>query len=77
LEHLNASLGQALALLANIRLGSRGFPGINTVAYLEHWQMTGIKFKTLGPSVNVVKQFSSSLWQNKLECLLLTLFFVG
>jgi len=30
-----ASLGWTQALLANIRLGSKGMPGINTLAYYE------------------------------------------
>jgi hypothetical protein len=37
MEHLKgASLGQALALPANIRLGWKGFPGTNTLAYYEN-----------------------------------------
>ncbi len=70
MEHLNASFGQALALLAKIRLSSRALLRPNTLDYFEHWLITDIKFYNIW-------QFSSSLWQNKLECLLLTLFFVG
>jgi hypothetical protein len=32
----DASLGQALALPANIRLGRKGLPGTNTLAYYEN-----------------------------------------
>jgi hypothetical protein len=36
-EHLkNSSLGQAEALLANIKLSRKGLPETNTVAYYEH-----------------------------------------
>ncbi len=36
-EHLKAaSLGWALALPANIRLGRQGLPGTNTLAYYEN-----------------------------------------
>jgi hypothetical protein len=31
-----ASLGSALALLTNIRLGWKGLPGTNTLTYLSH-----------------------------------------
>ncbi len=35
-EHMkSALLGQVLTLPANTRLGSRGLPGTNTVAYYE------------------------------------------
>jgi hypothetical protein len=37
-EHLkDASLGKALALLTNIRLGWIGFPGTNTLAYYKNY----------------------------------------
>jgi len=36
-EHLKVvSLGQAPALLANIRLGWKGLPGTNTLAYYKN-----------------------------------------
>ncbi len=37
LKHLkDASLGEALALPANIGLGLKGLPGTNTLAYYKH-----------------------------------------
>jgi hypothetical protein len=48
-----ASLGQAPALLTNIRLGWKGLPGTNTLAYYEHSQLTDVKrFITLDPGSN-------------------------
>ncbi len=36
-EHLKgASLGEASAVLPNIKLGRKGLPGTNTLAYYEH-----------------------------------------
>jgi len=51
MEHLKgASLGQALALPTNIRLGWKGFAGTNDLAYYEKLQLTAVKrFLTLAP----------------------------
>ncbi len=43
-EHLKcSSLRKALALPANIRLGWKGLPGTNTLAYYENPQITTVK----------------------------------
>ncbi len=45
-----ASLGKAMALMANIGLGWKGLPGINTPAYHESSKITDKQcFITLGP----------------------------
>jgi hypothetical protein len=50
-EHLKgASLGYASALPANIRLGWKGLPGTNALAYYEKAYLTSVKsFITLAP----------------------------
>ncbi len=54
MEHLaGALLSMLLALLANIRLGQKGFPGTNTLAYYEDLK----SFVTLGPGVEGIKTF--------------------
>jgi hypothetical protein len=35
--------GSPLALPTNIRLGWKGLPGTNTLAYYENWQITAVK----------------------------------
>jgi hypothetical protein len=43
-EHLKgALLGQAQALPANIRIGLKGLPGTNTLAYYENLLITAVK----------------------------------
>ncbi len=42
-----ASLGQAPALPANIRLGWKGLPETNTLAYLKNPQITAVKSFTV------------------------------
>jgi hypothetical protein len=56
-KHLSgASLGYSLALPANIRLGWKGLPGKNALAYYEKSQLTVVKsFITLATGVNVIK----------------------
>ncbi len=51
MEHLkSASLGQALALPTNIRLGWKGSAGTNALAYHEKSELTAVKsFITLAP----------------------------
>jgi hypothetical protein len=44
------SLRWAGATLTNIRMGWKGLPGTNTLAYYEHSEIAGMKgFITLGP----------------------------
>jgi hypothetical protein len=78
-EHLKgASLGQALALPANIRLGWKGLPGTNTLAYYKNPQITDKTFYNIGQWCRVYKPFfSSSLTggPNKLEYLSKARFF--
>ena len=52
MEHLKyASLGEAPALPENIRVGWKGFLGINTPPYYEHSSITDTKrFIILSPS---------------------------
>jgi hypothetical protein len=53
-----ASLGQALALFANIRLVSKDLPGTNTIAYYKHSLITTVKsFILLVPGVEVLNFF--------------------
>jgi hypothetical protein len=50
----DASLGQAPALHINIRLGWKGLPGTNTVAYSENLQITAVKsFIVQAPGVSM------------------------
>jgi hypothetical protein len=45
----DASVGLANALLRNIRLGCKGLPGANTLAYYKHLQISNVgSFITLG-----------------------------
>ncbi len=55
MEYLKgASLGYALALPANIRIGWKGLPGTNTLANYKHSKITIVKsFITLGSFVKV------------------------
>jgi hypothetical protein len=47
-EHLiGASLGKAPALPANIRLGWKGLPGTNTLAYYENPYITAVRSFTV------------------------------
>jgi len=57
MEHLKgASLGQALILTTNIRLGWKGLPGINTLDFCENSYIISVQsFITLGPGFNVSK----------------------
>ncbi len=65
-HHWGALFGKAVAFIANIKLGWKGLTKTNTLAYYQHLLIMDIKsFITLGPSVNVIKLFSSA---NKLEC---------
>ena len=53
MKHL--SVAMLLILLANIRLGIKGLPGKNTLAYYEHLSVTAVKcFVTLAPVVKVL-----------------------
>jgi len=48
------------ALPANIRLGWKGLPGTNTLAFYEHSSIAEANsFITLRPGPNVIKLFSS------------------
>ncbi len=54
------SLAQALALIANIRLGWKGFPGRNTLAYYKNPLITSVKsFVTLAPGCVGLKKSSN------------------
>jgi hypothetical protein len=57
MEHLKgASLGQALILTTNIRLGWKGLPGINTLAYLTGASVAKKQvFEILKPGPNFIK----------------------
>ncbi len=59
MEHLQGpSLRQALALFAIIRLGWKGMPGTNTIAYYESLQITDRKsFITLGLDVSTGSEY--------------------
>ncbi len=47
--------------IAKIRLGWKGLPGTNILAYYEHLQILVIKTSiTLSPGVNLIKAFFSS-----------------
>jgi hypothetical protein len=49
---------EGLVLLANIRLGWKGLPGTNNLAYYKYSKITPVKsFITLGLGVNVIKLF--------------------
>ncbi len=50
-----ASLGQTLALPANIRLGWKGLPGTNTLVYYENPYITAVKsFIVQAPAVEPI-----------------------
>ncbi len=50
--------GRLLALPTNIRLGWKGLPGTNILAYYEKSQLTAVKsFVTLAPGVNAIKLY--------------------
>jgi hypothetical protein len=63
MEHLaGVSLGKAPALLANVRLGWKGLPGTNIIAYYKHFKITDKKsFIAMGPGANVIKLFVRDL----------------
>ncbi len=69
-KHLKgASLGQAPALPANIRLGLKSLPGTNTSSLLIR-NLLQKSFIRLPPGPNVIKLFLSVIYfHNKLECL--------
>jgi hypothetical protein len=53
-------LGWALAIPANIRLGQKGSPGTNTLAYYEKYvNYDRKKFFSIGPSVHSYKTFTT------------------
>jgi hypothetical protein len=58
-EHLkDTSLSQVLASVTDIRIGWRGLPGTNTVAYYENTSITNVKsFIIFSPGPNVIKHF--------------------
>jgi hypothetical protein len=60
-EHLKgASLRQAPALTANIRLGWKGLAGTNTRAYYKNLYITTVKvFIVQAPWPNAIKYFSN------------------
>ncbi len=59
-----ASLGQAQALLTNIRLGWKGSPGTNALAYYEHSQIAASKsFIALGHGANVTQLFTDVIYK--------------
>ncbi len=78
-EHFKGtSVGCSLALLANVRLGWKGLPGTNALAYFASSSATEKKvFVTLEPGANVIKLFPSLLTTrpNKPECLYLAIAF--
>jgi hypothetical protein len=55
--------GRLLALPTNIRLGWKGLPGTNTLAFYEHLLITDINiFMTLGPGITAIIPFSLYLY---------------
>ncbi len=61
MKHLSDALliGRLLALPANIRLGWKGLPGINALAYYEKSSLTAVKFFiTLATGVHVINLFA-------------------
>jgi hypothetical protein len=57
------SLGWALASLANIKLGLKGIPRTNTLAYYELSYITAVKsFMTLSPGPTVIKLIISIIY---------------
>jgi hypothetical protein len=59
-EHLKEAplYVRLLALPTNIRLGWKGLPGTNTLAYYEYSYITDVKvFIILGPGINGNYQF--------------------
>ena len=51
--------GRLPALPTNIKLGCKGLPGTNTLAYYENPFITAVKiFIRLDPGVNVIKLFT-------------------
>ncbi len=64
-EHL-----RLLASPANIRLGWKGLPRTNAIAYYEKVEITGVKsFITLAQGVNIIKLITAVIYKfvNKLE----------
>ncbi len=58
MEYLKgASLGNAPALLANIRLGWKGLPGTNTLAYDKNPKITAVKSFIVQAPVNFPTYF--------------------
>jgi hypothetical protein len=54
----DASLSPAMAFVTNIRIGWRGLPGTNAVAYYENTSITNVKsFIIFCPGPNVIKHF--------------------
>ena len=54
---------QALAFPSDIRLGWKGLPGTNSLAYYERSYLTAVKsFITLRPGPNVIKLFMSVIY---------------
>ncbi len=67
-----ASLGYNLALPTNIRLGWKGFPGTNTLAYYEIPYVTTVKsFIGLAPvvdfSISIILTKHFCQWESHLE----------
>ncbi len=61
MEHLKGVLlEKSLALPTNIRLGWRGLPGTNTLAYYENPEITVVKsLIVLTPGACVIKLFTA------------------
>ncbi len=58
-----STLGGLLALPTNFRLGWKGLPETNTLAYHEHSEIPVVKsFITLGPRANYIKLFLSVIY---------------
>jgi hypothetical protein len=56
--------GMARAYPANIRLGWKGSPGTNILAYYKNMSITAIKcFITLAPGADAIKRFISVIYE--------------
>jgi hypothetical protein len=55
---ITSPLVRLLALHTKIRLGCKGLPGTNTLAYYEHLSITDVKsFITLAPVAKIINIF--------------------
>jgi hypothetical protein len=55
--------GRLLALPTNIRLGWKGLPGTNALAYFENSELTAVRsFKTLAPGACTIKLITDVIY---------------